>query len=180
MERIVERPGALDVHKESVTACVRVWDGRELEEHMAEFRTTVQGLLALRDWLEALAVKQVAMEATGVYWRPVWAILEDRFELMLVNARHVKAVPGVKQRAEVLIAEIGVDMSVFPTPKHLASWAKVCPGNDESAGKRRSGRRARAPYVARNICLPMLRAELFCPRPNVAAVAGGSGLASAT
>jgi transposase len=92
MERIVERPGALDVHKESVMACVRVWDGRELEEHVAEFPTTVQGLLALRDWLEALGVKQVAMEATGVYWRPVWAILEDRFALMLVNARHVKAV----------------------------------------------------------------------------------------
>ena len=50
-------------------------------------------------------------------------------------------IPGVKQRAaEVLIAEIGVDMSVFPTPKHLASWAKVCPGNDQSAGKRRSGK----------------------------------------
>jgi transposase len=306
MDRIVERPGALDVHKASVTACVRAWEKRELEEHVAEFQTTVQGLLALRDWLEALGVKQVAMEATGVYWRPVWAILEDRFELMLVNARHVKAVPGrktdvkdaqwlcqllesgllkasfvppkpirtlrnltryrkaqisdrqreaarlhkiledtgikldcvasdilgasgramldalvsgtrdpevlaelakgklrkkipalrealegrfdaehalivsqilahidflddaiaqlseqieeriapfaaqrellktipgVNQRtAEVLIAEIGVDMSVFPTPKHLASWAGVCPGNDESAGKRRSGK----------------------------------------
>ncbi len=50
-------------------------------------------------------------------------------------------IPGVKQRAaEVLIAEIGVDMSVFPTPKHLASWAKVSPGNDQSAGKRRSGK----------------------------------------
>ena len=51
------------------------------------------------------------------------------------------SIPGVKQRtAEVLIAEIGVDMTVFPTPKHLASWAKMCPGNDESAGKRRSGK----------------------------------------
>jgi transposase len=306
MERIVERPGALDVHKATVMACVRVWHERELTEHVAEFATTVQGLLALRDWLEALGVKQVAMEATGVYWKPCWAVLEDRFELMLVNARHVKAVPGrktdvkdaqwlcqlleagllspsfvppkpirtlrnltryrktqindrsreaarlhkiledtgiklgcvatdimgksgrdmldalvagttdptvladlargqlrkkipalrealvgrfedehalivgqilahidfldeaigrlseeieerirpfarqrdllmtipgVKQRAaEVLIAEIGVDMSVFPTPKHLASWAKMCPGNDESAGKRRSGK----------------------------------------
>ena len=306
MKRIVERPGALDVHKASVTACVRVWRGRELEEHLAEFQTTVHGLLALRDWLEALGVKQVAMEATGVYWKPVWAVLEDRFELLLVNARAVKQVPGrktdikdaqwlcqlleagllrasfvppkpirtlrnltryrktqisdrqreanrlhkiledtgikldcvatdilgvsgramldalvagttdpevlaelargqlrkkipalrealvgrfqdehalivgqilahidfldeaidrlsaeieeqirpfaaqrdllmtipgVKQRAaEVLIAEIGVDMSVFPTPKHLASWAKVSPGNDQSAGKRRSGK----------------------------------------
>ena len=86
MERIVERPGALDVHKESVMACVRVWEGRHLEEYMAEFGTTVQGLLALRDWLEALGVKQVAMEATGVYWLPVWHILEDDFELTLCNA----------------------------------------------------------------------------------------------
>ena len=306
MERIVERPGALDVHKASVTACVRVWQGRKLEERMAEFATTVHGLLALRDWLEALGVRQVAMEATGVYWKPVWAVLEDSFELMLVNARHVKqvpgrktdikdaqwlcqlleagllkasfvppkqirtlrnltryrkaqindrsreagrlhkiledtgiklgcvasdilgksgrdmldalvsgttdpnvladlargqlrkklpalrealvgrfqdehalivgqilahidfldeaidrlsaeieqqiapfaaqrdllmSIPGVKQRAaEVIISEIGVDMSVFATPKHLASWAKVSPGNDQSAGKRRSGK----------------------------------------
>ena len=96
MERIVERPGALDVHKASVTACVRVWEGRELEEHVAEFQTTVQGLLALRDWLEALGVKQVAMEATGVYWRPVWAVLEDRFELMLVNAGTSNRSPGAR------------------------------------------------------------------------------------
>jgi transposase len=306
MERIVERPGALDVHRASVTACVRVGDEGGPIEHVAEFQTTIQGLLALRDWLETLAVKRVAMEATGVYWRPVWAVLEDRFELMLVNARHVKQVPGrktdvkdaqwlcqlleagllraslvppkpirtlrnltryrktqindrqreaarlhkiledtgiklgcvasdimgksgramldalvsgttdpvvlaelargqlrkkipalqealegrfdsehalivgqilahidfldeaierlsdaieqqiapfarqrdllmtipgVKRRAaEVLIAEIGVDMNAFPTAKHLASWAGMCPGNDESAGKRRSGK----------------------------------------
>ena len=94
MDRIVDRPGALDVHKASVTACVRVWEGRELTEHLAEFKTTVHGLLALRDWLEALGVQQLAMEATGVYWKPVWAVLEDRFELMLVNARAVKQVPG--------------------------------------------------------------------------------------
>ena len=96
MERIVERPGALDIHQASVTACVRVWEGRELEEHMAEFPTTVHGLLALRDWLEALAVKQVAMEATGVYWKPVWAVLEDSFELMLVNATSRQAGPGTQ------------------------------------------------------------------------------------
>ncbi len=71
MDRIVERPGALDVHKASVTACVRVWEARKLTEHIAEFQTTVAGLLALSDWLAALQVKQVAMEATGVYWRPV-------------------------------------------------------------------------------------------------------------
>ena len=91
MERIVERPGALDVHKVTVTACVRVWKDRVLSEEVAEFKTTVPGLLALRDWLEALGVRRVAMEATGVYWKPVWAVLEDTFALTLVNARHVKA-----------------------------------------------------------------------------------------
>ncbi len=88
---------ALDVHKASVMACVRVPDeGGRRNEQIAEFSTTVQGLLGLRDWLAAHRVSRVAMEATGVYWKPVWAILEDEFELLLVNARHVKQVPGRK------------------------------------------------------------------------------------
>jgi hypothetical protein len=64
-----------------------VWHEHKLEEHVAEFQTTVQGLLALRDWLEALAVKQVAMEATGVYWKPVWHVPETEtgWELLLAN-----------------------------------------------------------------------------------------------
>ena len=61
-----------------------------------EFATTVQGLIALRDWLAAHRVTHVAMEATGVYWQPVWHLLEDDFELTLCNARHVKNVPGRK------------------------------------------------------------------------------------
>jgi transposase len=97
MDVIVERPAALDVHNASVMACVRVpgATGRR-EEHVAEFKTTAHGLLTLGDWLEAHEVTQVVMEATGVYWKPVWAVLEDRFECLLVNARHVKAVPGRK------------------------------------------------------------------------------------
>jgi transposase len=308
MDVIVERPAALDVHNAMVMACVRVpGRGRRREEHVAEFKTTAHGLLTLRDWLEAHQVDQVAMEATGTYWKPVWAVLEDRFQCLLVNARHVKAVPGRKtdvkdaqwlcqlleagllkaslvppkpirtlrnltryrksqirdrqretnrlhkvmqdtgikldcvasdllgksgramldalvagttdpvvladlargqlrkkipalqealqgrfgaehrlvvgrilahidfldesieqlsaeietqlgpfgnkqvellctipgvqrRTAEVIIAETGGDMTAFPTAKHLASWAGVCPGNDESAGKRRSGK----------------------------------------
>src|SRR6266851_231335 len=96
METVVERPAALDVHKEQVTACVRVPGRGKREEHVAEFKTTVQGLLALRDWLKAHGVRQVAMEASGVYWKPPWAILEDEFDCLLVNARHVKQVPGRK------------------------------------------------------------------------------------
>jgi hypothetical protein len=60
--------------------------------HLAEFATTVGGLLMLADWLKQHAVTHVAMEATSVYWLPVWAILEDDFELTLCNARHVKNV----------------------------------------------------------------------------------------
>ena len=93
MDVIVERPAALDVHNASVVACVRLpGDGRRRVEHVAEFQTTARGLLGLRDWLEAHRVERVAMEATGVYWKPVWAVLEDRFDCLLVNARHVKQV----------------------------------------------------------------------------------------
>jgi transposase len=96
MELLIERPGALDVHKESVTACVRVpREGQRVQE-VREFKTTVRGLLALHDWLTASGVTHVAMEATGVFWKPVWAILEDDFELLLCNAAHVKNVPGRK------------------------------------------------------------------------------------
>lgn len=97
MDQVVERPGGLDVHKEQVTACVRVPDGRGGREELVEtFSTTVAGLLVLADWLEAHEVQQVAMEATGVYWKPVWAVLEERVSCMLVNAHHVKQVPGRK------------------------------------------------------------------------------------
>ncbi len=98
MDRVVERPGALDVHKEQVTAGVRVpgEDGRARRQEVREFKTTVRGLLAMADWLRAHGVTVVAMEATGVYWRPVWHVLEGDFDLMLVNAAHVKNVPGRK------------------------------------------------------------------------------------
>jgi transposase len=69
MDLLIERPGALDVHKASVTACVRVpREGQRVQE-VREFKTTVRGLLALHDWLAESGVTHVAMEATGVYWR---------------------------------------------------------------------------------------------------------------
>jgi Transposase len=125
METVVERPGALDVHKAQVTACVRVpADGGGREQHVVEFSTTVAGLLTLRDWLTAHGVTQVTMEATGVYWKPVWAILEDEFECLLVNARHVKQVPGRKtdvKDAEWLcqLAEAGLLKASFVPPKPI-------------------------------------------------------------
>jgi transposase len=308
LERIVNRSAGLDVHKASLTACVRLSASEKEGPHqeIRKFSTTTQGLLQLRDWLASFKVELVGMEATGVYWKPIYYLLEDDFECWLLNARHLKNVPGRKtdvkdaewicqlvehglvrpsfvppkeirelrdltryrktqieerskevqrlekvlqdagiklssvatrvlgasgramldalvsgttdpevladlakarlrkkipalkealeghfgshhafmvgrilahidyldesiadlsseierviapfseqvelldtipgvdrRTAEVLIAEIGVDMSRFPTHGHLASWAGVCPGNDESGGKRRSGK----------------------------------------
>jgi transposase len=80
-----------------VTACARVPNRRgERAELRAEFETMTPDLLALRDWLKGLGVTHVAMEATGAYWKPVYYLLEDDFELLLVNAAHVKNVPGRK------------------------------------------------------------------------------------
>ncbi len=310
MDVLVDRCAGLDVHKDQVTACVRRWaaTGRRRESETRTFSTTLASLRILRAWLVAEGVTEVGMEATGVYWKPIWYELEDacRFELKLLNPHHVKAVsgrktdvrdaqwlaklvecglvegsfvppravrelrdvtryrrriveeasrewqrvqklledaqvkldsvvsditgvssrlilnalcdgerdpevladlakkklrakipqlreavpgrfnehhavllrellahidylagvearldarvdeligpfvaardllvtiPGVQQRtAEIIIAEIGIDMERFPSPAHLASWAGMCPGNNESAGKRRSGK----------------------------------------
>ena len=87
----------IDVHKDSVTVCV-LWaetKGKSRQEKRM-FATFTQDLLALSDWLHACGVTHVAMESTGVYWKPVWHILEGHFELLLVNAQHVKAIPGRK------------------------------------------------------------------------------------
>ena len=96
MEVIYPRCAGLDVHKQTVVACVRIaGDGPPLQQ-VRTFDTTTSGLLALADWLECFGVEHVAMEATGVYWKPVWHVLEGHFELVLANAAHVKNVPGRK------------------------------------------------------------------------------------
>jgi transposase len=87
----------LDVHKKTVVACLRFTgpNGRRASE-VRSFGTTTRGLLRLADWLTAAGCTHVAMESTGVYWRPVYHILEEGFTVLLVNAQHVKAVPGRK------------------------------------------------------------------------------------
>jgi transposase len=99
MEVVVERCAALDVHKDTVMACVRrPGNGSRRGHEIREFKTFTSTLRELRDWLAAERVTHVAMEATGVYWCPVWAVLEelDGVELLLANAHHVKNVPGRK------------------------------------------------------------------------------------
>ena len=87
----------LDVHKRNVVACLITPgpDGRPLKS-VQTFGTMTEELLALADWLAAAGCTHVALESTGVYWQPVYNLLEDRFQLLLANARHIKAVPGRK------------------------------------------------------------------------------------
>ena len=98
MEMVVERCAGLDVAKDEVVACIRVPDGEGgRRKDTRTFRTFTAELEAMADWLSSEGVTQVVMEATGQYWKSPWYVLEDRgFDLMLVNARHVKIVPGRK------------------------------------------------------------------------------------
>ena len=96
METMIARCCGLDVHKGRLSACVRVLIDGTVSELIETFGTTTSDLLALRDWLAAHEVTHVAMESTGVYWKCVYYVLEDDFEVLLVNARHIKHVPGRK------------------------------------------------------------------------------------
>jgi transposase len=97
MEAIVERCAGLDVHQASVVACVLLGEpGRKPRKEIRTFATLTRDLEALRDWLKELGVTHVGMESTGVYWKPVHAILEGYFVLIVGNAHHIKAVPGRK------------------------------------------------------------------------------------
>ncbi len=97
MQVMIERSAGLDVHQETVVACVLtgVPGGRPTKE-VRTFRTMTRDLEALRDWLIELSVTHVGMESTGVYWRPVHAVLEGDFDLIVGNARHIRNVPGRK------------------------------------------------------------------------------------
>jgi transposase len=169
MELLHRRCCGLDVHKETVVACLRLVSDGKVTTEVRTFQTTTADLLRLSEWLAANGCTHVAMEATGVYWKPVWHILDDgEFTLVLANAAHVKNVPGRKTDvndamwnlapfrtavdlvrsipgfrnlgAHGVVSAIGIDMSRFPSAAHLRSWACACPRNDESAGKRRSNR----------------------------------------
>jgi transposase len=96
MEVLYPRCAGLDVHKQTVVACVRIAGQGGPSQQVRTFDTTTSGLLALADWLDSFGVEHVGMEATGVYWKPVWHVLEGHFELVLANAAHVKNVPGRK------------------------------------------------------------------------------------
>jgi transposase len=97
MELQIQRGCGLDVHQATVVACLLVvLANGKVKKQIRSFGTTTRELLALRSWLEAEGCTHVAMESTGVYWKPVYAILEGAFELIVANAQHIKNVPGRK------------------------------------------------------------------------------------
>jgi transposase len=96
MQVIYQRCCGIDLHKKSIVACLLICTAQGVQKEIQTFSTMLQDLYRLRDWLKANACEAVAMESTGVFWKPVWNVLEEEMELLLVNAQHMKAVPGRK------------------------------------------------------------------------------------
>ena len=97
MRRLIDRCAGIDVGQALLVVCVRVFDGKGgLSQQTRSFGATTPDLVVLRDWLISLRVTHVAMESTGVYWKAPYYVLEEHFEVLLVNAAHLKHVPGRK------------------------------------------------------------------------------------
>jgi transposase len=112
MEVIYPRAAGLDIHLKLIVACrITPGEGSRVQREVRSFGTTTAAIGQLADWLAAGGVTHVAMEATGVYWKPIYNLLENRFELILANAQHIKAVPGrktdVQLRHEVVQIAVG-------------------------------------------------------------------------
>lgn len=124
MKVVHERCAGLDVHKDIVVACARTIEGSKVKRALKRFSTTTTGLLELSDWLAAAGVTHVVMESTGVYWKPVWHVLDGHFELLLANAGHVRNIPGRKsdQKDAEWLAELlahGLVRSSFVPPQPI-------------------------------------------------------------
>src|SRR5436190_21171784 len=96
MKTLYRRCAGLDVHSDTVVACARLTVRSKARHEVCRFGTATRDLLELADWLAAQGITHVAMEATCIYWKPIWNILEDRFKLVLANAAHIRNVPGRK------------------------------------------------------------------------------------
>jgi transposase len=96
MEVVYPRCSGLDVHKRFAVACLSVIEKGERHKELRQFSTMTNEILAMKEWLKAAGCTHIAMESTGVYWKPIFHLLEGEFEIVLVNAQHMKAVPGRK------------------------------------------------------------------------------------
>jgi transposase len=132
MDIVVDCCAGLDVHKDVVVACARTpGQGRRRDEQVATFGTTTVELLALRDWLTGLGVTLVGMESTGVYWKPVFFVLEDAMECWVLNAKHLRNVPGRKTDVADAVwicqlVEHGLVRPSFVPPKPIRELRNLC------------------------------------------------------
>lgn len=131
MDIIIARCAGLDIHKVMIQVCVRlVGPQGRVDEQIRSVRATTGDLRALVGWLKGLGVTHVAMESTGVFWRPIWNILEGAFELLLVNARHVKNVPGRKSDIKdcqwiAALLQHGLLKGSFVPPRQQRGWREL-------------------------------------------------------
>jgi len=144
MEALYERVCGLDVHKKSVVACRRrLMSSGRVKKEVATFGTTTSQLLALLAWLQEWEVTHVAMESTGVYWKPVWNILEGHVELLLVNARHLKTVPGRKTDVKdcewiAQLMQYGLLRGSFVPSPQVRQWRDLTRHRTKLTGQRTS------------------------------------------
>jgi transposase len=131
MQTLVERGCGLDVHQATVVACLLiVLKNKQVQKQARTFGTTTRELLSLREWLLSQGCTHVAMESTGVYWKPIYAVLEGAFEIVVANAQHIKKVPG--RKTDVKDAEWIADLlcygllrSSFVPPKPIRELRDV-------------------------------------------------------
>lgn len=156
MQILVERGCGLDVHQATVVACLLLmWKDGRVQKQMRTFGTTTRELVSLREWLLAHGCTHLAMESTGVYWKPVYTIWEGALEIVVANAQHVKKVPG--RKTDVKDAEWLADLlchgllrSSFVPPRPIRELARLDPLSAQAGGKpsRRTQPAAEAPGVS--------------------------------
>lgn len=139
MEVLYPRCSGVDVHKRFVVACLSIVQANgQRRKEVRQFSTMTADILVLKEWLKASGCRQVAMESTGVFWKPIFHVLEGEFEIVLVNAQHMKAVPGRKtdMKDAEWIADLlqhGLLKASFIPTSRATGRARSDPESDELA-----------------------------------------------
>jgi transposase len=172
----------LDVHKKTVVACIRrLGPDKQPEDLVRTFGTMTADLLELADWLAAHAVVHVAMESTGVYWKPVFHLLEDRFKILLVNAQHIKQVPGRKTDVKdcqwiAQLLQLGLLRASFVPPRPIRELRDLTRQRSQLVGERASvSNRIQKVLEDANIKLSSVASDVLgvSGRAMIAALIGG-------
>jgi transposase len=182
MEILYHCCAGLDVHKKTVVACIRrLGPDKQAEDLVRTFGTMTGELLELADWLAAHSVVHVAMESTGVYWKPVFHLLEDRFQVLLVNAQHIKQVPGRKTDVKdcqwiAQLLQHGLLRASFVPPQPIRELRDLTRQRSQLVGERASvSNRIQKVLEDANIKLSSVASDVLgvSGRAMIAALIGG-------